>query len=129
MKRPIKRAGARRTLAESVPFSVLWGFLFVVLVQAGYAGNDWPGFRGNPQLTGVAAGSVPERLELLWTFKAGEGIESTAALAPGRAYLASLDGYLYALDLEEGNVLWKYRAEAEIKSSPALADSTVFFGD
>ena len=129
MKRPIERVGARKSLAESVDFAVLWGLLFVVLVQVGYAGDDWPGFRGNPQLTGVAAGAVPEKLELLWTFEAGDGIESTAALARGRAYLTSLDGYLYALDLEEGNVRWKYRAGAEIKSSPALADSTVFFGD
>ena len=115
MKRPIERVGARKSLAESVDFAVLWGLLFVVLVQVGYAGDDWPGFRGNPQLTGVAAGAVPEKLELLWTFEAGDGIEATAALVRGRAYLTSLDGYLYALDLEEGNVRWKYRAGAEIK--------------
>src|SRR5438093_7569690 len=33
--------------------------------------NDWPMFRGNSQLTGVAGSSLPEKLSLQWTYEAG----------------------------------------------------------
>src|SRR5215467_7306175 len=36
--------------------------------------DDWPQFRGNPSLTGIAASPVPKTLKLLWTFEAGESI-------------------------------------------------------
>jgi len=38
--------------------------LFAPLLLA--AADEWPQFRGNPQLTGVAAGTVPANLKLLW---------------------------------------------------------------
>src|SRR5688572_22176521 len=31
---------------------------------------DWPMFRGNSQLTGVATSPLPEKLSLLWTYQA-----------------------------------------------------------
>ena len=60
-----------------------------VLSAAGAAADDWPQFRGNPQLTGVAAGPVPATLKLLWTYDAGEAIESSAAIAGGTVYVGS----------------------------------------
>ncbi|MFA5192112.1 MAG: hypothetical protein WC740_15400, partial [Verrucomicrobiia bacterium] len=42
--------------------------------------SDWPMFRGNPQLTGVAAGSLAPKLKLAWTFKAEDSVESSAAI-------------------------------------------------
>ena len=44
-------------------------------------------------------------------------------------YVGSLDGQLYALDLRTGALVWQYQADDEIKSSPTVADSTVYFGD
>ena len=91
--------------------------------------DDWLSFRGNPQLTGVATGKLPENPELLWTFEAGDGIESTAAVAEGTVYVGALDGYLYAIDLETGELKWKYQASGEIKSSPTVFRNVVHFGD
>ena len=45
------------------------------LLGAAPVAGEWPQFRGNPQLTGVAAGGVPANLKLLWTYDAGESIE------------------------------------------------------
>ena len=50
------------------------------------AADEWPQFRGNPQLTGVAATTVPATLKLLWTYEAGESIESSAAISGGTVY-------------------------------------------
>src|ERR1700692_830790 len=48
-----------------------------------HAADDWPQFRGNPSLTGIATSAVPKTLKLLWTFEAGDSIESSAAIVDG----------------------------------------------
>ncbi|MFQ5670259.1 MAG: PQQ-binding-like beta-propeller repeat protein [Acidobacteriota bacterium] len=90
---------------------------------------DWPLFRGDARLTGMASGVLPEHPEPLWTFQADEGIESTAALAGGLVYVGSLGGSLYALESKTGKVKWTYRTGDEIKSSPSVHGGTVYFGD
>ena len=103
--------------------------MLILDTQSRADADDWTSFRGNPQLTGVAAGVFPDNPQLLWTFKAGEGIESTAAISAGTVYVGALDGILYAINLESGSLKWKYRASDEIKSSPAVFRKTVYFGD
>ncbi len=94
------------------------------------AGADWPQFRGNPQLTGVAADPVPAALKLLWVYEAGESIESSAAISAGTVYVGSRSKDLLAIDLRTGKLRWKYRAADEIgESSPAVAEGTVYIGD
>jgi outer membrane protein assembly factor BamB len=93
------------------------------------AGADWTSFRGGPQNTGVAAGSLPAKPELKWTFSAADGFVATAAIAGGTVYAAALDGRLYALDLATGAERWRYQAADAIKSSPLVADGAVYFGD
>ena len=97
--------------------------------QSQASSDNWLSFRGNPQLTGVATTELPESLELLWTFETEDGIESTAAIAAGTVYVGTLDGYLYALNLENGGLKWKYQASGEIKSSPTVFRNVVHFGD
>lgn len=110
-----------------------YAFLIYVLIhsigQSQASSDDWLSFRGNSQLTGVAPGELPENLELLWTFETEDGIESTAAIATGTVYVGSLDGYLYALNLENGELQWKYQASGEIKSSPTVFRNVLHFGD
>lgn len=123
--------------AKRVTFHVsrftLYAFLSYILIhsigQSQASSDDWLSFRGNPQLTGVATGELPENLELLWTFETEDGIESTAAIATGTVYVGSLDGYLYALNLENGELQWKYQGSGEIKSSPTVFRNVVHFGD
>ena len=43
---------------------------------------EWPQFRGNPSLTGIATGQLPpENLKLLWTWEGGESFESSPVIA------------------------------------------------
>ena len=106
-----------------------WLLIFVVAGLVG-AADEWPQFRGNPQLTGVATGSVPATLKLLWSFDAAESIESSAAISGGIVYVGSQSKELLAIDLETGKLRWKYRATDAIgESSPAVADGIVYVGD
>ena len=104
----------------------------VLLLGAGLLGGaDWPQFRGNPQLTGVAAAeAAPAAWKLLWTYDAGESIESSAAIFGGSVYVGSRSKDLLAIDLQTGKLRWKYRAADEIgESSPAVSDGAVYVGD
>ena len=88
----------------------------------------WPMFRGDQGLTGVAAGRLPEALELRWTFKTGQAVKSSAAIADHRVFIGSDDGTLYALSTETGKQLWSFKAGQSIEASPLVLDGTVFVG-
>ncbi|MDZ7359935.1 MAG: PQQ-binding-like beta-propeller repeat protein [candidate division KSB1 bacterium] len=109
-------------------YAWLFGEQGDALSQTNNLANDWPIFRGNPQLTGVSNITLPQNLEPLWIFQASKGFESSAAVVNGVVYATSLDSNLYALDLGSGKLKWKYRA-TETKSSPSVSKGTVYFGD
>src|SRR5207249_9955863 len=79
--------------------------LYVSVVSFSFA--DWPLFRGNPQQTGVAASKLPDKLQILWTFRTKDAIEGTPAIASGTAYIGSYDDNVYALDLVTGQEKWR----------------------
>ena len=113
------------SVCQFVVKSVL--FLLLLFVHTTFA--DWSSFRGNSQLTGVADTELPENLHLLWTFQAGDMIESTAAVVDGTVYVGVLDGSLYALDAQTGEKRWTYQANAAIKASPSVDNDVIYFGD
>lgn len=105
------------------------GVLAAWLVMAGgVTAADWPMFRGGPALLGVAVGSLPDKLQLLWRFKTKEAIRSSAAISGGRVYVGSDDGGLYALDARTGKQVWVFRTEDTVESSPLLLDDAVYTG-
>src|SRR5260370_40745510 len=65
-------------------------------------GEGWPMFRGGQALLGIAEGSLPAKLNLLWTCKTGGPVKSSAAISKGRAFIGSDDGNIYALGLADG---------------------------
>jgi outer membrane protein assembly factor BamB len=94
------------------------------------AADEWPQFRGNPSLTGVSASQLPKTLKLLWTFDAGDSIESSAAISDGVVYVGSETADLIAVNLSDGSLRWKYKVKDGIgESSPAIHDGVVVVGD
>jgi outer membrane protein assembly factor BamB len=92
--------------------------------------NNWSQFRGNHSLTGVSQSNVPASLKQLWTYEAGESIESSAAIVGGTVFVGSQKGELTALSLENGSVYWKFATGSPIgESSPAYSDGVVYIGD
>lgn len=97
---------------------------------AAAAANEWPQFRGNPELTGVTSQAPGPSLNVAWTYEAGESVESSAAIADGAVYVGSQAGELIALDLQSGKLRWKYKTKQGIgESSPAVANGIVYVGD
>lgn len=92
--------------------------------------ENWLQFRGNQRLTGVSLSDVPVDLKLLWTYEAGESIESSAAIVGGTVFVGSQKGELVSLNLDNGAVYWKYHTDSPIgESSPAYSGGVVYIGD
>src|SRR5687767_7284139 len=92
--------------------------------------DDWPQFRGNYNNTGVSPSQLPADLKLLWTYDAGDLIESSAAIATGAVYVGIGKSALIAVDLQSGKLKWSYKTpEAIGESSPAVGGGIVFVGD
>src|SRR5207244_4672329 len=56
--------------------------------------DNWSQFRGNHRLTGVSQSNVPRTLKLLWTYEAGNSIDSSAAIVGGTVFVGSQKGEL-----------------------------------
>ena len=63
-----------------------------------------------------------------WAFKTGGPIVTSPAIADGVVYIASLSGFLYAIDQRSGQEKWKFKSRMPIASSPAVANGKVYFG-
>ena len=102
-------------------------YLLIFIGHATFA--DWATFRENPQLTGVTNTELSENPQLLWTFQAGDMIESTATVVDSTAYVGALDGFLYAIDAQTGEKRWTYQANGAIKASPSIHNGVIYLGD
>lgn len=89
---------------------------------------EWPVFRGNPLQTGVAASGLPKDLDVVWTFRAKDSIESAPAVVGGTVYVGSEDRFLYALDLATGKLKWKFEG-GPFKAAAAVKGGSVYVGD
>ena len=134
-------------MKEAVPVAVILLVaagalaLFLVLRSSGVPGEEhgagiptpsftgqWPMFRGDPSLRGVAQTKLPDKLVLWWRFQTGAAVNSSAAVDGRTVYVGSLDGNLYALDTETGEKRWSFASEDTFEASPLVLDGTVYIG-
>ena len=70
--------------------------------------------------------------EPVWSLDLGTAVVSNPVLEDGILYVGTVDGVVYAVDLEKKSILWKYTVEDEMASiwgTPVLTSDAVFFGD
>jgi outer membrane protein assembly factor BamB len=94
----------------------------------GSAEASWPMFRGGPALPGTAAGSLPAKPVLLWSFKSQGPVKSSPAIVGGRVFVGSDDHRLYALNLADGTKIWSFQTGGAIESAPLVLGRKVFVG-
>ncbi len=125
---PAGGAQGHRCALTLPPLILLFGLVLVTSRTS--AADNWSLFRGSPGAEGVAAGPLPDKLELLWkkTFKDGM-FEAAPAIVDGVIYIGALDGYFRALDLATGSERWKYHSELGFKASAAVREGRVYVGD
>lgn len=90
--------------------------------------GEWPMFRGNPALSGVTSESLPDRLNLLWSFKTAGPVKSSPAISRGKVFVGSADGYVYCLKIEDGTKEWAFKTGGEVESSPLVLGGKLLVG-
>ena len=91
-------------------------------------GSSWPMFGAGPGLLAQASGSLGGKLSILWKFRTGGEVKSSAAISEGRVYVGSFDAKVYALDLRSGQKLWSYATSDAVEASPCVVDGGVYVG-
>lgn len=66
---------------------------------------DWNTYHGDNTLKGASDTALPEKLGVLWRFKAGAPVRQTPVVCDGRVFFASARGEVFAVDLS-GQRLW-----------------------
>ncbi|MGD8500386.1 MAG: PQQ-binding-like beta-propeller repeat protein, partial [Phycisphaerales bacterium] len=98
------------------------------LVAASSGLEDWPTYRADQARSGYTQSIVPSDLKLSWQTQL-EGRLTSLVIADGTVYVASVDAHtLYALDEDDGQVLWNYTVGGRIDSPPTIYNGRVLFG-
>jgi len=90
--------------------------------------TDWPNFRGNPALQGVAAGALSDQPELSWTYTTAGAITSSPVVSGATVYVGSDDGSVHAVDVESGEARWTFATEDIIEAPPLVHEGAVYVG-
>lgn len=68
----------------------------------------------------------------VWNLDLGTAVVSNPVLEDGILYVGTVNGVLYAIDVESHSVLWQFKEEDEFASiwgTPVLTSDAIFFGD
>ena len=90
--------------------------------------SEWRMYRGDAAQTGVAAGSLGDEFEVLWSYKAEGAVTSSPVVANGLVFFGSDDYELHAVDLETGKQVWAFATEDLIEAPPMVHGETVYVG-
>jgi outer membrane protein assembly factor BamB len=90
--------------------------------------GSWPMFHGGQGLLGRAEGDLADSLVLLWKFKTGAEVKSSAAVADGHVFIGSCDESVYAIDLATGQNLWSCKTGGSVEAAPCVLEGRVFIG-
>jgi polyvinyl alcohol dehydrogenase (cytochrome) len=105
-------------------------------------GSEWNGWgfdAGNSRYQtapGLTAADTP-KLALKWAFgfPSGNSAYGQPTVAGGRVFVGADTGFLYSLDAASGCIHWSFRANAGIRTAPAIGPGTgasrflAYFGD
>lgn len=95
--------------------------------------DQWPTFMANPQRTGCSPNSTgPTDPRKLWTFRDSVSrapFAASPAAAAGRVFVGSDNQKFYCLHPDTGQVLWTFKAAAELFASPVISAGRVYLGE
>ena len=94
--------------------------------------DDWPLVRGDAFGTGIARSSLPNQLEVVWTFSTSKdaGFDATAVVADGVIYVGDSAGTFYALRVADGKPVWtKKFKDSGFLAGAAIDKGSIFVGD
>jgi outer membrane protein assembly factor BamB len=106
--------------------SLLVSLSSISIAQAAVTNSyDWVTLQGNEGRTGYTESPTPGSNQTYWTFHTGGSILSSPVVSAGMVFVASTDGYLYAVNVTNGEKIWDFLIGAD-GNSPTVAHGKVF---
>ncbi|MBO7419009.1 MAG: PQQ-binding-like beta-propeller repeat protein [Bacteroidaceae bacterium] len=93
----------------------------------GKSSRDWELFRGNEQLSGYTSTLLPEKPELLWSYKAQSRTVSSPVVLDGVTYWSDRRGKVLGVDLS-GEQVFNYNLNMLVEATPMIRDSVLYVG-
>jgi outer membrane protein assembly factor BamB len=90
--------------------------------------GQWPTWRGDAGMTGVAQESLTFPLKLAWKFEAAKPVKATAVSDGTHFYVGDAKGKFHALGAANGKPVWTFECKDGIEGSALLAEDKVIFG-
>ncbi|MHC4199738.1 MAG: outer membrane protein assembly factor BamB family protein [Planctomycetota bacterium] len=88
----------------------------------------WPTYRGTNSRHGISSSPLGDSFEAGWSTSIG-GRLTQAVVADGRAFVAAYDQHaVYALDVDDGEVTWRFQAGGVVNSPPTIWQGKAYFG-
>lgn len=126
-RRKIIALAASLVLAAAVSVS-----LFLILKPSGgeapSGGEGWRMPGGDPAHTSYLKAAPTGILQERWNTRLEGRVAGPPAVLGNRVFACCENGYLYALELESGKPAWRFDAEGEISSMPALGEAGIYLG-
>jgi len=85
----------------------------------------WTTLQGDERRTGYTESPSPDSNQTYWKFQTDGSITSSPVAAAGMVFVASTDGYVYAINATTGTKIWAFWIGTDI-NSPTVANGKVF---
>jgi outer membrane protein assembly factor BamB len=83
--------------------------------------------RGNLYRDGVFQSSgVSSGARIKWSFKTGGAVKSSPVVVDNIAFFGSYDGYVYAVEVANGQEVWRHRTDGPVSGSAAVVNGMVY---
>ena len=90
-------------------------------------GDNWTLFRGDAGLRGYSDAKLPDKPDLLWTYKSGSRTISSPVVYHKTAYWSDKRGRIYGVNAE-GELVFDYNFATAVEASPMISDSVIYIG-
>ena len=101
--------------------------IITLLCLSPIAAGDWDSFAHDYTHIGYVDDSS-DFVTNLWTFDFSSPIFSSPAIADNYLYLASSNGQLKSIDMEDGSQNWNVDLKSDTNSSPVIHNETLYIG-
>lgn len=115
--------------ATSTCYFLVTLFMFVICFNVAEVkvinSYPWSTSQADAQRTGFTLSDAPDGNQTFWKFQTSGPIKSSPAVAEGKVFVGSTDGYLYAVSATDGTKLWEFWAGSAV-NSPTVGSGRVF---
>jgi len=115
-----------RFLILVIVCSMLVSLSSINIAQAAVTNSyEWSTLQGDEGRTGYTESPAPDSNQTYWIFQTGGPITSSPVVSAGMVFVASTDGYLYAVNVTTGAKMWDFLIGTDA-NSPTVAHGKVF---